>query len=276
MRPVRYRSCYLPVGKIVDHGKEICFPAGMKMGPVTQKLYETLTGIQMGQHQSSGGLDPRNQIRTVFFGLNGKYGMQKAGRGLFASFFFFLLFSLFTQFFEKILSTSSNILAQKSFFCLHLMIESFFHPEDSVPNRRNRLSGSWNRCKLLESAPARSPLRTSGMVPTSRTAHILPGASRPCACTLFDCRDLRMCQRAMIDHPAVVTLPMILSSYTITQPIGTSPSAQAFASRIAAFIYFSSRVNFAATVFPLHCFIPVHPTQKDRIFVKSPLSRKIG
>ena len=41
-----------PVGKIVDHGKEICFPAGMeKMGPVTQKLYETLTGIQMG-HRS--------------------------------------------------------------------------------------------------------------------------------------------------------------------------------------------------------------------------------
>ena len=38
-----------PVGKIVDHGKEICFPAGMeKMGPVTQKLYDTLTGIQMG------------------------------------------------------------------------------------------------------------------------------------------------------------------------------------------------------------------------------------
>ena len=29
-----------PVGKIVDHGKEIVFPAGMeKMGPVTQKLY---------------------------------------------------------------------------------------------------------------------------------------------------------------------------------------------------------------------------------------------
>ena len=35
-----------PVGKIVDHGKEICFPAGMeKMGPVTQKLYEELTGM---------------------------------------------------------------------------------------------------------------------------------------------------------------------------------------------------------------------------------------
>ena len=38
-----------PVGKIVDHGKEICLPSGMdEMGPVTKKLYETLTGIQMG------------------------------------------------------------------------------------------------------------------------------------------------------------------------------------------------------------------------------------
>ena len=39
-----------PVGKIVDHGKEICFPSGMeKMGPTIQKLYDTLTGIQMGR-----------------------------------------------------------------------------------------------------------------------------------------------------------------------------------------------------------------------------------
>lgn len=39
-----------PVGKIVDHGKEICFPSGMeKMGPVIQKLYDTLTGIQWGK-----------------------------------------------------------------------------------------------------------------------------------------------------------------------------------------------------------------------------------
>ena len=39
-----------PVGKIVDHGKEICFPSGMnEMGPITKKLYETLTGIQMGR-----------------------------------------------------------------------------------------------------------------------------------------------------------------------------------------------------------------------------------
>ena len=45
-----------PVGKIVDHGKEICFPAGMeKMGPVTQKLYETLTGIQMGHIKAPEG-----------------------------------------------------------------------------------------------------------------------------------------------------------------------------------------------------------------------------
>ena len=38
-----------PVGRIVDHGREICFPSGMDaMGPVTKKLYDTLTGIQMG------------------------------------------------------------------------------------------------------------------------------------------------------------------------------------------------------------------------------------
>ncbi len=39
-----------PVGKINDHGHEICFPSGMeKMGPTIQKLYDTLTGIQMGR-----------------------------------------------------------------------------------------------------------------------------------------------------------------------------------------------------------------------------------
>ena len=38
-----------PVGRIFDHGKEIDFPSGMEeMGPVTKKLYDTLTGIQMG------------------------------------------------------------------------------------------------------------------------------------------------------------------------------------------------------------------------------------
>ena len=45
-----------PVGKIVDHGKEICMPSGMtEMGPVTKKLYETLTGIQMGRIEAPEG-----------------------------------------------------------------------------------------------------------------------------------------------------------------------------------------------------------------------------
>ena len=38
------------------HGEEICFPSGMeKMGPVTQKLYDTLTGIQMGHLEAPEG-----------------------------------------------------------------------------------------------------------------------------------------------------------------------------------------------------------------------------
>ncbi len=45
-----------PVGKIVDHGTEICLPSGMnEMGPVTKKLYETLTGIQMGRIEAPKG-----------------------------------------------------------------------------------------------------------------------------------------------------------------------------------------------------------------------------
>ena len=50
-----------PVGKIVDHGKDICFPSGMeKMGPVLQKLYDTLTGIQMGRIEA-----PKDWIRVI-------------------------------------------------------------------------------------------------------------------------------------------------------------------------------------------------------------------
>lgn len=50
-----------PVGKIVDHGKEICFPSGMeKMGPISQKLYETLTGIQYGKIEA-----PEGWIRVI-------------------------------------------------------------------------------------------------------------------------------------------------------------------------------------------------------------------
>ncbi len=45
-----------PVGKIVDHGREICLPSGMtEMGPVTKKLYDTLTGIQMGRIEAPEG-----------------------------------------------------------------------------------------------------------------------------------------------------------------------------------------------------------------------------
>lgn len=61
-RPVRlseletFKECGLcgtaavisPVGRVVDHGKEIVFPSGMEqMGEVTKRLYDTLTGIQL-------------------------------------------------------------------------------------------------------------------------------------------------------------------------------------------------------------------------------------
>ena len=50
-----------PVGKIVDHGKEICMPSGMNdMGPITKKLYDTLTGIQMGRIEA-----PEGWIHTI-------------------------------------------------------------------------------------------------------------------------------------------------------------------------------------------------------------------
>ena len=50
-----------PVGKVVDHGKEICFPSGREeMGPVTKKLYDTLTGIQMGHIKA-----PESWIKVI-------------------------------------------------------------------------------------------------------------------------------------------------------------------------------------------------------------------
>ena len=50
-----------PVGKIVDHGKENCFPSGMtEMGPTIKKLYDTLTGIQMGRIEA-----PEGWIRVI-------------------------------------------------------------------------------------------------------------------------------------------------------------------------------------------------------------------
>ena len=45
-----------PIGKIVDHGKESCLPSGMDdFGPVLKKLYDTLTGIQMGRLEAPAG-----------------------------------------------------------------------------------------------------------------------------------------------------------------------------------------------------------------------------
>ncbi len=45
-----------PVGKVVDHGKDICFASGMdEMGPVIKELYDTLTGIQMGRIEAPEG-----------------------------------------------------------------------------------------------------------------------------------------------------------------------------------------------------------------------------
>ena len=45
-----------PVGKIVDHGQELVMTGSANgMGPVTQKLYDTLTGIQMGRIEAPKG-----------------------------------------------------------------------------------------------------------------------------------------------------------------------------------------------------------------------------
>lgn len=45
-----------PIGKIVDHGREICFASGMdEMGPVLSKLRETLVDIQEGRIEAPEG-----------------------------------------------------------------------------------------------------------------------------------------------------------------------------------------------------------------------------
>lgn len=45
-----------PVGRVVNGEEVITFPAGMEqMGPVTKKLYDTLTGIQMGTVEAPEG-----------------------------------------------------------------------------------------------------------------------------------------------------------------------------------------------------------------------------
>ena len=45
-----------PVGTIVDHGEEIVMAAGKdEMGPITKKLYDTLTEIQSGKIDAPEG-----------------------------------------------------------------------------------------------------------------------------------------------------------------------------------------------------------------------------
>ena len=44
-----------PVGKIVNHGEEVTYKYENGTGEITQKLYETLTGIQMGRLEAPEG-----------------------------------------------------------------------------------------------------------------------------------------------------------------------------------------------------------------------------
>ena len=50
-----------PVGKVVDHGKEIAFSSGMQeMGPVLTKLYKTLRGMQLCNIEA-----PKDWVRVI-------------------------------------------------------------------------------------------------------------------------------------------------------------------------------------------------------------------
>lgn len=45
-----------PVGRVVDHGREILFPSGMKhMGKTLQKIYDIIAGIQLGSVEAPEG-----------------------------------------------------------------------------------------------------------------------------------------------------------------------------------------------------------------------------
>ena len=62
MRPVRHRGSDLPVGKVVDHGREIYFPSGMEeMGPVTRNCTTRLPESD-GRDPGLEGLDPQDCI----------------------------------------------------------------------------------------------------------------------------------------------------------------------------------------------------------------------
>ncbi len=54
-------SVVTPIGKIVNHDQEICFPSGLEeIGPVTKKIRETLLAIQLGEIDA-----PEGWIRTI-------------------------------------------------------------------------------------------------------------------------------------------------------------------------------------------------------------------
>ena len=45
-----------PVAKVVNHGEEVVFPEGADgLGDISKKLYDTLTGIQMGRLEAPEG-----------------------------------------------------------------------------------------------------------------------------------------------------------------------------------------------------------------------------
>ncbi len=59
-----------PIGSITTESGVITMPSGMeKMGPITQKLYDTLTGIQMGRIEApEGGFIPSpDYIKTISY-----------------------------------------------------------------------------------------------------------------------------------------------------------------------------------------------------------------
>ena len=107
-----------PVGKIVDHGREICLPSGMdEMGPVTKKLYDTLTGIQMGHSRALRRLDLRNRVIIMksFRQNDFPYKQQKIQAALYVRVLDFLSYVLSRQ----ILSNSFS--AQKTIFTCHIL-----------------------------------------------------------------------------------------------------------------------------------------------------------
>ena len=81
----------------IDHGKEICFPSGMdrRWDRLSKKLYDTLTGIQMGRIEAPEGMDPRNRVITGFSSLYITLSTKKQTAVFFSVVCFFIISSLF-------------------------------------------------------------------------------------------------------------------------------------------------------------------------------------